>query len=65
MSLAMALVGGIIVGEWDWLGQRRWGLWLGDLRVCARGQLRLPETLCLCTYSGETEGIFPSRERAG
>lgn len=25
VSLAMALVGGIIVGEWECLGQRRWG----------------------------------------
>lgn len=25
VSLAMALVGGIIVGEWKWLGQRSWG----------------------------------------
>lgn len=25
VSLAIALVGGIIVGEWERLGQRRWG----------------------------------------
>lgn len=33
ISLAMALVGGIIVGEWRWLVQRRWGHSRGQPRA--------------------------------
>ena len=32
---------------------------MGDPRVCARGHLEPPGTLCLCTDGSETRRIFP------
>lgn len=49
VSLAMALVGGIIVGEWKWLRQRRWDRcgW-GTQKHIPEVNLEPPGILCTC-----------------
>ena len=51
VSLAMALVGGIIVGEWKWLGQRRWGCYgLGTQEHVPDVRSEIPGILCTCGW---------------